>query len=69
MPAHTPGPRRQECDCHDSGYGVEHCPLHAAAPRMLQTLETIASMTFEDAVQGIALIQAMAQAVLKETER
>jgi len=36
---------------------------------MLQTLETIASMTFEDAVQGIALIQAMAQAVLKETER
>ena len=36
MSAHTPGIKSGPCGCRSSHFGITYCPLHGAAPALLE---------------------------------
>lgn len=79
MTAHTPGPlsactcciREKYMDEPDYERWIDQCPLHAAAPRMLDTLKVIRDSHLDENThyeQLVALMRAVANTIIKEIE-
>lgn len=62
--------RREKCGCDVAGFGllpnpwhIHKCPLHAAAPRMLQFIKEYARLSL-----GTDVISEQARAILRDVE-